>query len=383
MKRRLVIITEIISPYRIPLFNGLARDPSVDLHVIFLAETDPGLRQWKVYKEEIRFSYQVLPSWRKQIAAYNVLLNFGMAGALRRARPDFVLCGGYSYLAAWQALFWARASSVPFFLWSESNRQDIRGGLSFVEFLKRTFLDECSGFVVPGRSAAQYLLDHGIKERNIFTAVNAVDNDFFSCVAARARGNAAEQRNKIGLPDRYLLFSGRLVRQKGVFELLAAYAKLESGLRQQIGLVFVGDGSCRSLLEERSQLISPGVVKFAGFVQREELPIYYALAEMLILPTYTDTWGLVVNEAMVCGLPIIVSQAAGCAADLVTEGWNGYIVDPTNVGTLSDVIRRLATQPELQASMSMNSLKRIQRYSPDEWSKGIVHMLAKAGEVRA
>ena len=68
------------------------------------------------------------------------------------------------------------------------------------------------------------------------------------------------------------------------------------------------------------------MIRFAGFAQREQLAIYYALAEMLILPTYTDTWGLVVNEAMACGLPVIVSRAAGCAADLVTENWNGLLV---------------------------------------------------------
>ena len=75
MKRRLVILTEIISPYRIPLFNILAQHAEVDLHVIFLAETDPTLRQWQVYKDEIQFSYQVLPSWRRRLGRYNILLN--------------------------------------------------------------------------------------------------------------------------------------------------------------------------------------------------------------------------------------------------------------------------------------------------------------------
>ena len=84
MRRRLVILTEIISPYRIPLFNALAQLAEVDLHVIFLAETDPTLRQWQVYKEEIRFSYQILPSWRKRVGRYNVLLNRGVGRALAR-----------------------------------------------------------------------------------------------------------------------------------------------------------------------------------------------------------------------------------------------------------------------------------------------------------
>ena len=136
MSHRLVILTEIISPYRIPLFNALAAHAEIDLDVIFLAETDPDLRQWRIYKEEIRFRYQVLPSWRKRIAGYNLLLNSGLGRALRLAAPDAILCGGYNYVASWQALFWARAHGVPFLLWSESNVQDMRGGHALIEFAK-------------------------------------------------------------------------------------------------------------------------------------------------------------------------------------------------------------------------------------------------------
>lgn len=119
MRRRLVILTEIISPYRIPLFNALAQLAEVDLHVIFLAETDPTLRQWQVYREEIRFSHQILPSWRKRVGRFNVLLNRGVSRALATAAPEVILCGGYSYLASWQCLIWARAQKVPFFVVGE------------------------------------------------------------------------------------------------------------------------------------------------------------------------------------------------------------------------------------------------------------------------
>ena len=91
MRRRLVILTEIISPYRIPLFNCLAQDSEVDLHVIFLSENDPGLRQWKVYKEEIRFSHEVLPSWRRRVGKSNVLLNGRVLHALRQAAPQAII----------------------------------------------------------------------------------------------------------------------------------------------------------------------------------------------------------------------------------------------------------------------------------------------------
>ncbi len=166
MKRRLVILTEIISPYRIPLFNALARNGEVDLHVIFLAETDPTLRQWHVYRNEIQFSYQVLPSWRQRFGRHNLLLNRGVARALGASAPNVILCGGYNYVASWQALRWARAHKVPFVLWSESNAKDLRRGHAVVEFLKSSFLRKCSGFVVPGLAAQEYLCaDKKIAER--------------------------------------------------------------------------------------------------------------------------------------------------------------------------------------------------------------------------
>src|SRR5258706_3300786 len=96
MTRRVVIMTEIISPYRIPVFNALAQTPGVDLHVIFLAETDATMWQWKVYKEDIRFSYEVLTHWRWRGRGFNVLLNLGVTAALAKAEPHVVVLGGPS-----------------------------------------------------------------------------------------------------------------------------------------------------------------------------------------------------------------------------------------------------------------------------------------------
>jgi glycosyltransferase involved in cell wall biosynthesis len=371
MKRRLVILTEIISPYRIPLFNALASNLDIDLHVIFLAETDPDLRQWRVYKEEIRFSHQVLTSWRKRLGKYNALLNRGVSSALAAAHPDVILCGGYNYVASWQALFRARNHHIPVLLWSESNVQDQRGGHTLVEFLKSSFISRCSGFVVPGRSAQEYLRVKKVDPEKIFTAPNAVDNELFASGAAIARANRVVRRRELNLPERYFLFVGRLVPEKGTFDLLSAYAKLNASVREKVGLVLVGNGESRSQLEQRSAGISPGVIKFSGFAQREELASYYALAEALILPTHTDPWGLVVNEAMACGLPVILSSAAGCASDLLQEGETGFLVPPRDVDALTGAMAHLADQPKLVESMGNNARQMITNYSPQAWSTAI------------
>lgn len=370
MSRRLVITTEIIAPYRIPVFNAIAAHPSVDLHVIFLAETDPTMRQWRIPKEEIGFSYEVLPHWRKRIAGYNVLFNRGVARALDHACPDVIVCGGYSYLASWRVLRWGRRRKVPVLLWSESNQQDRRRALPQVEFLKRRFLGACSAFIVPGKSAGAYLRGFGIPEQKIFTAPNAVDNDFFAGESARARAQAAELRRELGLPDRYFLYAGRLVPAKGIFDLLDAYVALDPAGRGQIGLVFVGDGAAEPALRSRAAGIQPGNIQFRGFAQREQLAVYYALAEVLLFPTHTDPWGLVVNEAMACGLPVVTTDAAGCAPDLVLDGRNGAIVPVRSADQLSRAMARLAQDPKLAAEMGRHSAERIQFYSPQACAAG-------------
>ena len=379
MTRKIVILTEIIAPYRIPVFNALAHWDGVDLHVIFLAETDKAVRQWHIYTDEIRFSYEVLPSWRWRAGKHSLLVNRGLWPALDAACPQAIVCGGYNYPASWGSLWWARRRNVRFVLWTESNQRDQRSGRAGVERLKRYFVKSCNAFVVPGKSSFAYLRTFGVSEQVIFTAPNAVDNAFFATQAENAKCHPAAVRERFGLPRRFILFVGRLIPEKGVFDLLEAYAKLESGLRSEVGLVFAGDGVSREELAQQAKRISPGAVCFPGFAQREDLAGLYALAETLVLPTHSDPWGLVVNEAMACGLPIIVSSVAGCSADLVEEGWNGYVVPPRDSEKLSVAINSLVRQPELKRQMSARSLERIRNYSPETCADGLAAAAISAG----
>lgn len=380
MKHRLVIITEIIAPYRIPVFNALAQHPEIDLRVVFLAKTDPSTRQWRVYAEEIRFAYEILPSWRTRFKKYNLLLNQKVAGALRKANPDVIVCGGYNYLASWQALRWARRNHVPFLLWCESTANDHRSGHRMVESLKKNFFDKCDGCVVPGTAAAEYARQMGVSSEHIFIAPNAVDNELFASRADNARRNAPRIRAELNLPAHYFLFSGRLVKSKGVFELWEAYGSLNENLRSQFGLVFAGDGPLRSELESIAKSICPGTLRFAGFKQRDELASYYGLADCLVFPTHSDPWGLVVNEAMACGLPVICGQAAGCAADLVKS--NGRLIDSRNVDQLVHAMKEVASDAELRRQMSRESLKIISNYSPDICAAGIAEAALASSPTR-
>jgi glycosyltransferase involved in cell wall biosynthesis len=369
---KLVILTEIIAPYRIPVFNALAQRPEVDLHVIFLSENDPTLRQWQVYKDEIKFQYEVLPSWRRRLGRYNLLLNRGLFSSLNKIKPDAVLCGGYNYVASWQAAYWARSHRVPLLLWSESTAFDVRRSRFLVEFMKSRFLHSCGAFVVAGKSSLRYLKDLGISEEKIFTAPNAVDTVLFATLSGEARRDAPKVRERYSLPPRYFLYVGRIVRAKGVFDLLEAYAQLSAEVRAEIGLVFVGDGADRGALVERALQIAPGMIQFAGFVHRENLPEFYALAEALIFPTRSDPWGLVVNEAMSCSLPVIVTSVAGCAPDLVQNGWNGYVVAPADPSQLAAAMSRFMNEPASRIEMGSRSRERIEANSPDVWAEGLI-----------
>jgi glycosyltransferase involved in cell wall biosynthesis len=372
---KLVLLTEIIAPYRIPVFNALAQREELNLHVLFFSENDPALRQWQVYKDEIRFQYEVLPSWRRRLGKYNFLINRGVTPALNRIRPDAILCGGYNYLASWQAAYWARRHGVPFLLWSESTALDGRRRFFPIEAMKTQFLRLCSAFVVAGQSSKIYLKELGIADERIFIAPNAVDTSLFATLAKKARRTGPELRKRHSLPPRYFLYVGRLVRAKGVFDLLEAYVLLRAEHRGQVGLVFVGDGGDRSELMRRASQIAPGSIQFTGFVQRDNLPEFYTLADALIFPTHSDPWGLVVNEAMSCSLPVIATQVAGCAPDLVKNEWNGFIVPPENPTRLAAAMSALASDSGLLLEMGNRSRERIDANSPAAWAEGVVRVM--------
>jgi len=301
---------------------------------------------------------------------------------LNKFGPDAIVCGGYNYHASWRALSWAEAHDVGFVLWSESNIQDARSGRGWIERLKSNFLSRCDGFAVPGKSAHDYLLSLGVKAERITSAPNAVDNAWFAAHAESIRTRAPEFRHQLGLPDRFILFVGRLVEAKGVFDLLEAYGRLGDDVRSQVGLVFAGDGDCRPELERRAKRILQGKICFTGFVHREDLAALYALSETLLLPTHSDTWGLVVNEAMACGLPIVVTSVAGCAADLVENEWNGYVVLPGDPEALKVAIDHLAMRDKVRQQMSVRSYQRIRQYSPEACARGLA-IAALTAERRA
>ena len=211
----------------------------------------------------------------------------------------------------------------------------------------------------------------GVPAERIHTAPNAVDIRRFATLARSARDREAQCRTELGLPPRYFLYAGRIIPEKGVFHLLEAYTQLTTDLRSEVGLVFVGEGAARNELTKKAATTYPGKVVFPGFAQRDQLAAFYALAEVLVFPTLSDPWGLVVNEAMACGLPIIATDVAGCAADLVQDGENGYVVPPANVSKLAEAMAAITRDPQLASRMGERSARLIDGFSPECCAAGL------------
>ena len=243
-------------------------------------------------------------------------------------------------------------------------------------------MSRCNAFVVAGKSASEYVKSLGASNGRIYVAPDAVDTDFFAERKEAVGNKVAMHRRALGLPPRFFLSVGRLVPEKGVFDLLEAYRTLSPDLRSTVGLVYVGNGVAKTELERRAADISPGSVQFAGFAQREELARYYALAETFVFPTHSDPWGLVVNEAMACSLPIVCSSAAGCAEDLVSDGWNGRVVSPREVAQLATAMEELACDAGMRSSMGRHSRQRIEQYSPQICAAGIAEAALGCGASR-
>jgi glycosyltransferase involved in cell wall biosynthesis len=212
------------------------------------------------------------------------------------------------------------------------------------EVLKRRIVSLFSAALAGGQPQCAYLLALGMRADRVFDGYDVVDNDHFARQADAAREHAAEAREQLGLPARYFLANGRFVEKKNLFRLFEGFARYRSAARAEAwDLVLLGDGELRpQLLDHVARLGLQEAVHLPGFRQYEELPAYYGLAEVFVHGSTTEPWGLVVNEAMAAGLPVLVSDRCGCAADLVVPGANGYTFDPLDPDELAGLMLRVA-----------------------------------------
>ena len=296
--------------------------------------------------------------------------------ALDASDPDVVVAGGWSQSDALAMLLWARRRNRPAILMSESTAIDAKRHW-LREGIKRRIVSQFDAALVGGKPQEDYAVALGMTRERVFRGYNVVDNDFFAEGAQAAREDAENLRPKLGLPEYYFLASNRFIEKKNLARLIEAYRRYHA---QSVGdpwhLVMLGDGPLRSTLE--GQVREAGLarhVHFRGFKQYQELPAYFALAGAFCHVSTVEQWGLVVNEAMASGLPVMVSRNCGCAHDLVLDGFNGYVVDPYDVAQMAGRLEQLASAVDLSA-MGQASRGLVAAYHPSQFGAGLQNALA-------
>lgn len=236
------------------------------------------------------------------------------------------------------------------------------------EFPKKCLVGLFDAAIVGGKPQARYLNKLGMPFLNIKEGYDIVDNNYYKERSELARENEDLIRSNLKLPKNYFLTSNRFIPKKNLFRLLEAYKKyVDSRPHLPWNLILLGDGELKdSLIKKIESLDLQKYVLLPGFQQYNVLPQYYALAKAFVHSSTSEQWGLVVNEAMACSLPVIVSEQCGCAENLVRNNVNGYTFDPYNVEDIASKLIALHDISEVSlADFGKKSYKIIEEYNPD------------------
>ena len=298
------------------------------------------------------------------------VLKRALRSELEKSDPDVVAISGYSEPAFRESARWLRARGQTAVLMSESTEAD-RFRLWPVEWAKGWFIRKYfSAAFVGGERSAAYLSKLGFPVARIWKGYDVVDNDLFARKARRVRARPRAHRQRLRLPEKYFLYVGRFAPEKNLPLLLRAYGRYRrETTTKPWDLVLVGSGPLEKALHAQSAALGLGGVHWPGFLQLSDLPSMYALASCFILPSRSEPWGLVVNEAMACGLPVLVSERAGAAGDLVVPGMNGYLFDPDDEDALQRLMRRIAGEATRLNKMGASSHRIIAAWSCQRWAE--------------
>lgn len=377
--------------YQAPLLRLIAAQPDMELRVFFQSDfslrdyADAGFRQalrWDIPLVD-GYECEFLPGfWRD--GPVNALrpLSWGLGRKLRRSRFDVLWVHGYARVTNWTAMLCAKVHGLKVLV-----RDDATGfsrARSFVRRqAKRAFFQVLStvadGFLAVGSANRDYYLANGIAHDQIFYMPYCVDNQFFANHALKASTLREQLRRELRLEPGHpiILYASKFEPRKRPQDLLHAYEQLTIGSRAATAayLVFVGDGELRAPLEAEARSKGLAGVQFLGFRNQTELPALYDLCDVFVLPSVDEPWGLVVNEVMATGKPVIVSDAVGCAHDLVVNGINGFVFPVGNVRALTEALAKVVSAPEHALSMGLASRKIIESWSFDEDVIALRHAL--------
>ena len=294
--------------------------------------------------------------------------------ALEQTNPDVVAVNGWNNFGSLIAANCCLRRRIPMVVMSESSRQD-EPRTWWKEAIKRRIVGLYSAALVGGQRHVEYLAELGMPRERVSTGYDVVDNDYFGRRTAEIRNAKFELRNKRGLPENYFLASARFIEKKNLSALIEAYAEYrrqsEIAMKVPWDLVLLGDGPLRETLKSKLSTLNLNEhVHLPGFEPYDELPVYYALAKAFVHGSTTEQWGLVVNEAIASGLPVIVSDRCGCVPELING--NGFTFDPTNEHELTARLLEMASlSDEERKRLGDNSHKIAANFAPERFGEGL------------
>ena len=382
--------------YQAPLLRRIALDPQIDLTVLF--GSDFSVRGYKDqgFGVEVAWDTPLLEGYRSEFlrplrdrggVSPTTPISRGLYRRLQQSDGspafDALWVHGYASVNALQGILAAKALGIPVLLRAESWLAD-RVRSPWTLAAKAAFfrlLGSGIAAVLPiGTVNAAYWAYYFGSSVPQFLMPYAVDNQYFAQQAEAAAPHENELRAELGLaPERpVILFASKLQARKHADHLLEAYRQFitDQSPADRPYLVLVGDGEQRAALEGRTRELGLDDVRFAGFRNQSELPRFFQLADVFVLPSRHEPWGLIVNEVMAAGCPVIVSSDVGCHADLVTDGVEGCVFPVGDVSALTNALHRVFASPDSAARMGQHARQRISGWTFEEDVQGLRAALA-------
>jgi glycosyltransferase involved in cell wall biosynthesis len=384
--------------YQAPMLRHLAADSRIELEAFFYSDfsvhqhVDPGYGvkfKWDVPLVE-GYKYHFLERWGGRERSRSARLPArGLKRALRDGKFHAVWVHGWAHACSLQAMQAARSLGLPVLLRGDSVPDRLcASGMRpwWVRWSQQLLLRCASAFLCSGSTNREFYRQRGIPLERLFWMPYAVDNEFFQRKATEASPRREALRAELGLkPGRLIvLFTGRLSSVKAPETLLEAFRlafhgsdrhdPLEASDKRP-HLLFVGEGPMRAELEETARSLPDGTVHFLGFRNQTELPAFYDLCDLFVLPSRFEPWGLVINEVMNAARPIIVSDRAGAAKDLVQADLNGWTFPSGDTSALATYLRQAVADPTRLQRMGRESLKRINPWDFEADRNGLIDAL--------
>jgi len=373
---RVAIVETHPIQYHVPWYQALSKIKNLECKVFYAMLPDPQQQgagfdmpfQWDIPLRD-GYAWEVLPNqarkpspvtfWGSNVPSVRKILT--------RNFYDVLITNGWNAFSLLQALRAAVKSNIPVIVRGESNGFKPRN--IGIQMLHRILLQKYSAYLAIGKANKGFYLKNKAPQNRIFDCPYFVDNDRFGKAESQNRSQRSSIRANWNIPDdaTCFLYAGKLIPKKKIFDLIESFSRARQTC-EKIHLLIVGTGQ----LFQATKKLSMGLpITFAGFLNQSEIVKAYFASDCNVLPSdYRETWGVVINEAMACGLPAIVSDQVGCGPDLVIEGVTGYTFPCGNVQRLGEIMAELARHPERLAQMGKNARSHIQSYSVEKAVQG-------------